>query len=147
MYSNLNILNRYECKKLLAILEKKHQDRAFINWNQDLEMCAGKKQEFPLAAFSFLRQSKKSAEFEKELMKTKESKFLVFSLTKLLIYCFSVGLPEKIKPTKYKYKALKAVKKKRRVLSLGMPEDYPFDWYLGGSDSCQVNSRNSFVII
>ena len=47
-----------------------------------------------------------------------------------------MGLASGHKPTNYEY----ILSSKRSKVSLGLPEDYPYDWFLGGVDSCQVSS-------
>ena len=41
-----------------------------------------------------------------------------------------------MKPTKYRYQMNKAPRQK----ALGLPEDYSFNWYLGGVDTCAGDS-------
>ena len=49
------------------------------------------------------------------------------------------------KPTNYEY----ILSKKRSKISLGLPDVYPYDWFLGGVDSCQVSFQlcDSFTAV
>ena len=57
-------------------------------------------------------------------------KFLFFWFDRIL----SASI--KIKPTKYTYMMNKAPRQK----ALGLPEDYPYNWFLGGVDTCGGDS-------
>ena len=47
-----------------------------------------------------------------------------------------MGLPSGYKPTKFLYK----IKKNETKDLLDTRQDYPYDWYLGGVDSCTGDS-------
>ena len=53
-------------------------------------------------------------------------------------------LPSRLRPTNFSYKVSK-LKKKVKVQSLGISNDYPYDWFLGGTDSCQVGVIINFL--
>ena len=55
----------------------------------------------------------------------------------------AVGVPGGYQPTKYTFKKGEKVKKN----SLGMAEDYPYDWYIGAVDSCQVGLLYHFNFV
>ena len=49
-----------------------------------------------------------------------------------------MGLQSEFKPTDYKYKLNKKLSK-----SFKTHDDYPYDWFLEGVDSCQVSLKLS----
>ena len=53
----------------------------------------------------------------------------------------SLGLAEGFKPTPFQYK----LKKKRISVTLGTARNYPYNWILGGRDSCQAESVYSAI--
>lgn len=111
LYANMNILTMDECKTLF-----KYCEDCFINFNDGLELCAGKKHEFPQGTFSFQRFKKRSKKF---LSDTKEAKKFGTQL-----------------PTQYTYRPRSKVVR----ISPKTKEKYPYNWYTGGVDSCQGDS-------
>ena len=162
MFANMNLLTDEECKTLLAqvivwifsfvsfpvisisVLFFSFQDPESseesndIFFNNDIELCAGKKNKFPKLMPSFGRKLKPKSQYEKE-KKDAKVLYLYFEILKSWEIFFNfqlLGLPSGYKPTKFFYK----IRKNQTRDLLGTTENYPYDWYLGGVDSCQGDS-------
>ena len=106
--SNLNILQDEEC----TIFQGGNK-RKLLRFNNEFEICAGKKLPFPKSMLSFTRRSKK-----RQIIKKQKDEARMLQLH--------------YRPTKYTY----IRNKHKRKITMGTPRNYPFDWILGGSDSC-----------
>ena len=87
--------------------------------NEEYEFCAGKKHTPPNKVLGFRRILKEEKFLQRQIKQAKE-----------------YGLPEDKMPTNYTYK----MKKKLQKEFLRAPKNYPYDWFLGGIDSCQGDS-------
>jgi len=118
MFASLNILTDEECTTLYEHQIAKNENND-MGWNAEYEICTGKKHKFPENPVHLVRfrKSKRKLNAEKALAK-------------------KLGVPKGYRPTKYTFKKGEKVKKN----SLGMAEDYPYDWYIGAVDSCQGDS-------
>ena len=105
--SNLNILDDDYCQTLLRGKQKKQS----LELNHELEICTGKKIPFPKSLISFTRRKKRKTILKKQKDEAKTLKF-----------------PPHNRPTKYTY----ILNERKRKI----PDNYPFNWILGGSDSC-----------
>jgi len=120
LFANVNLLTDKECEELLkngAAGEDKKGD--YLKWNREYEICVGKKHVFPKHMISFIRRKKRKHMKEDEKAKVKE-----------------VGLASGYKPTKFRY----IVAKNLTRVSLGTPNHYGYDWFLGAVDTCQGDS-------
>jgi len=120
MYANLNILTDEECSTLFKYQINKNNDSDLF-WNKDYEICTGKKHKFPLGAWQLIRRKKRKNEKKKDKKELEKAK--------------SMGLAAGYKPTSFTY-----IKGKRIRELLGTPNGYPYDWFLGATDSCQGDS-------
>ena len=50
--------------------------------------------------------------------------------------CYLDDLPAGYEPTRFKYRVSKDLTR----VSLGTPDKYEYDWFLGGVDTCQVGN-------
>jgi len=114
-YTNVNLLTKTECQYFL--------DNAF--YKPDMEMCAGKKWMFPEKRLYFYKLKKK----KKELKADKKLK------RKILKNNGTGYDDDTTKLTKYKYVFQSEIQDFD-----GLKEGYPYNWYIGGSDSCQGDS-------
>jgi len=113
LFANMNLLTDQECETLF-----KHEG-AYLLWNKEYEICVGKKHQFPKHMISFRRKRKRKAKKKEEEKQAKEE-----------------GLPAGYEPTRFRY----VVSKKLKQVSLGTPNKYEYDWFLGGVDTCQGDS-------
>merc|ERR1740131_253678 len=106
----MNLLTDEECKEV-------HEVDLAVNY--EAELCTGKKHNFPKDIFSFERKKKKKTKQKEQEDEAKKA-----------------GIKEK--PTKYLYNTNK--KYKKIAADISIPKDYPYKWFLGGSDACQGDS-------
>jgi len=119
MFANLNLLTNEECATLIRHDETKPIDeKVNMEWNKEYEICTGKKNKFPKhLTMVRTRRTKK----ERKELKAKAKK---------------LGLARGYKPGKYSYK----MEERTKISYLKTPENYEYDWFLGGRDSCQGDS-------
>ena len=104
----------------------------WLHWNKEYEICAGKKNKFPKHSVTMVRKLRTKKKMKK--LREKAMKSLLFLSNDILYTLLTVGLAKGYQPTKYWYKAERLGKR-----SLKISEDYEYDWFLGGVDSCKVS--------
>ena len=109
---NLHLLTTEECKVMLKHCPTCGKQKS-INSH---EICAGKKHENPDKIVSFKRKKKKVEQY-----RTDKDNAEKYDLSP---------------PSKYRY----AIQKTRSQLgSFPLNDSYPFDWFIGGEEMCQVD--------
>jgi len=121
-YANMNLLTDEECKNLIRYRREEAAKDEEIEWtdpafDSNRELCAGKKTKIVDTAVVFVRRKKKKKVME-------EDKALA---TK-------AGLKQEVPEHFYKNRKKFASKMK------GIPDDYAYNWFIGGVDTCQGDS-------
>jgi len=124
-FAAVNLLTKDECRVLIP--QKEGRDPEF---SEEYEMCAGKKHMFPQKVYWFARKRKSEEEKEKEkkIMKKIEDK-----------YGEEVA-KEYYTPAKSRLKLLKELSDNDPGLYEGVEHGYPYNWYIGSTDTCQGDS-------
>jgi len=122
-FATVNVLTQDECKILIEKNPDKELDTLY--WNNEYEMCAGKKHHFPSNSPIFKRKKKRKEHLAKDMEKFKELEKQYGKETADQYY----------KPGKHVYKF-----EKYDNTYAGVAADYPYNWYLGSIDTCQGDS-------
>jgi hypothetical protein len=116
-FTNVNLLTKKECQYFL--------NTSNLQYKPDMEMCAGKKWLFPEKRLFFFKMGK-----------SKEEKKIDMELRNKLRKNKSSGYDEVYtKPQRFKF-----VYQTELQDFEGLQDGYPYNWYVGGSDSCQGDS-------
>jgi len=126
-FATVNVLTQDECKILIEKNPDKelHEKLESLYWNNEYEMCAGKKHHFPNKSPLYSRKKKRKERLAKDMEKFAELEKKYGKKTADQYY----------KPSKHVY-----IMTAYDNTYAGVAADYPYNWYLGSADTCQGDS-------